>query len=406
MKIEIINTGTEILLGHVTNTHLSYLAHELFSIGHRVERQCTVPDGEAIRNALQESFERADVIVVTGGLGPTSDDMTREIVAELTRLPLLFHQEIWDHIQDRFHKRGKVAGENTKKQAYVPQGALFFQNQNGTAPGLIINHQLKTIVLLPGPPRELTGMWENQIFPWLKQHCFQSTHLVQKQWRIIGIGESEVEAKIEAPLRALGDSEIGYCARAGEVDLRIISSDPTFLQKAHELITQTFGSAIYCLGTESMEEIVVHLAQKKSLKIATAESCTGGLIAHRLTQISGSSQVFGFGWVTYENEAKIQELGVSRTLIETKGAVSQECVEAMAKGALQQSRADIAVAVSGIAGPTGGTSEKPVGTCWISWATPKKVRFEKKVLSQNRDTFKQMASQYALQGIRLILEEM
>lgn len=175
MNIEVINTGTEILLGHVTNTHLGYLAKELFSIGHRIDRQTTVPDGDAIRTALQEALVRNDLILVTGGLGPTSDDITREIVAELTQAPLQFHQEIWDHIVLRFQRRGKVAGENTRKQAYVPEGAVFFQNQNGTAPGLALHHQQKLIVLLPGPPRELIGMWENQVFPWLKKHFFEQS---------------------------------------------------------------------------------------------------------------------------------------------------------------------------------------------------------------------------------------
>jgi nicotinamide-nucleotide amidase len=400
MKIEVINMGTEILLGHVTNTHLGYLARELFSIGERIERQCTVPDGEAIRLALKESLQRSDLIIITGGLGPTSDDITREIAAELLDLPLTFVPEIWDHIVERFKRRNKIPGENNRKQALVPAGAEYLQNQNGTAPGLIIPFKAQTIVLLPGPPRELIGMWEKQAFPWLKEHLFQSTQVIQKQWRILGIGESDVEREIEPKLREIGATEIGYCARAGEVDLRLISSDKALLQKADQIITGHFQEAIYSLGTESMEEVVVRLARSKGIQISTAESCTGGLIAHRLTLVSGSSDVFGFGWVTYANEAKMQELGVAAEILSRSGAVSRETVEAMASGALRQSKADIAVSVSGIAGPTGGTAEKPVGTCWIGWATKDRVWSEKFILSQNRETFKMMASQHALDGIR------
>ncbi len=247
-------------------------------------------------------------------------------------------------------------------------------------------------------------MWEQQAFPWLKQHFFQSTEVIQKQWRILGIGESDVEREIEPKLREIGAIEIGYCARAGEVDLRVISSDKALLEKAHQIVTSQFKEAIYSLGTETMEEVVIRLAKAKGIQISTAESCTGGLISHRLTQVSGSSEVFSFGWITYANEAKTQELEVPPDLFDLKGAVSQEVVEAMALGALRQSRSQIAVSVSGVAGPTGGTDEKPVGTCWIGWATAQRVWSEKYLLSQNRETFKIMASQHALDGIRRWLE--
>ncbi len=400
MKIEVINTGTEILLGHVTNTHLGYLAKELFSIGHRIERQITVPDGEAIRQALSESLNRADLILITGGLGPTSDDITREITAELLDKPLQFIPEIWNHIVERFKRREKIPADNNKRQAMIPEGAIYFQNENGTAPGLLIPYNHQILVLLPGPPRELTLMWEKQAFPWLKQNLFKSTEIVQKQWRILGIGESDLEREIEPKLRAIGLTEIGYCARAGEVDLRVISSNRSHLDQAHQIVTKTFGKAIYSLGNQSMEAIVVELAQRQNRKIATAESCTGGLIAHRLTLVSGSSSVFEYGWVTYANAAKIKELKVPSETLNQFGAVSRETVLAMAQGALDESHADIAVAVSGIAGPTEGNAERPVGTCWIAWATKDRTWTENYLLSQNRETFKMMASQQALDGIR------
>ncbi len=400
MKIEVINTGTEILLGHVTNTHLAYLAKELFSIGYRIERQITVPDGEGIREALSESLKRADLIIITGGLGPTSDDITREISAELLDKSLEFVPEIWTHIVERFQRRQKTPAGNNLRQAMVPEGATFLQNENGTAPGLIIPYRHLVVVLLPGPPRELTSMWKNQAFPWLKENLFKSTEIVQKQWRILGIGESDVEKEIEPKLRAIGLTEIGYCARAGEVDLRVISSNLSHLDQAHEIVSKTFNEAIYSLGNETMEEIVVALAQAKKKKIATAESCTGGFIAHRLTLVPGCSSVFEFGWVTYANEAKIKELHLPSSTLDQFGAVSRETVLAMASGALQESNADISIAVSGIAGPTGGTAKKPVGSCWIAWATKERVWAEHYLLSQNRENFKMMASQLALDGVR------
>lgn len=400
MKIEIINTGTEILLGHVTNTHLGYLAKELFSIGYRIERQVTVPDGEAIREALSDSLKRADLIIITGGLGPTSDDITREITAELLNKPLQFIPEIWSHILERFQRRQKTPAENNRRQAMIPEGSHYLQNKNGTAPGLIIPYHHQTIVLLPGPPRELSKMWEDQAFPWLKKNLFKSTEMIQKQWRILGIGESDVEREIEPKLRAIGLTEIGYCARAGEVDLRVISSNLSHLDQADQIVATTFKEAIYSLGNASMEEVVVTLAQAKTKKIATAESCTGGLIAHRLTLVPGSSSVFEYGWVTYANEAKTKELKVPITTLNQFGAVSKEAVLAMAAGALQKSNADIAVAVSGIAGPSGGTIDKPVGTCWIAWATRDQEWADSYLLSQNRESFKMMASQHALDGIR------
>lgn len=189
------------------------------------------------------------------------------------------------------------------------------------------------------------------------------------------------------------------------MDLRILSTDQTLLTDCHHLIEKTFGAAIYSQGSESMEEVVVRLAQSKKKKIATAESCTGGLTAHRITQIPGSSEIFCFGWVTYSNEAKTQELCVPSAILESEGAVSAACVEAMAHGALQKSNAHFAVALSGIAGPSGGSENKPVGTCWIAWASAEGVRSEKLILSQNRETFKQMASQHALNGLRLLLQQ-
>ncbi len=405
MRVEVINTGTEILLGHVTNTHLGYLAKSLFELGLRVEWQVTVPDGVAIRVALEEAINRSDLILVTGGLGPTSDDVTREIAAELFSRKMIFHPEVLEKIRERFAKRHLVMGEIVKRQAYAPEGAVLLANDHGTAPGLILDEKGKTLVFLPGPPRELKPMWENEALPWLKAHRLQERVVHHRQWRIIGVGESAVQERIEEELRTLGEMEIGYCARSGEVDLRVIVQEPKLLDRAAEKILTAFGEAIYTEGTRGMEAVVIDLARQKGLKIATAESCTGGLVGHRLTNVPGSSDVFGFGWIAYANEAKVRELGVSEELLKIHGAVSREVVEAMASGAMQQSGADVAVAVSGIAGPGGGTPEKPVGMAWFAIATKRGVHSWEKRLSQDREVFKSMAAQAALDGLRRTILE-
>jgi nicotinamide-nucleotide amidase len=399
MKIEVINTGTELLLGHVTNTHLPWLAQQLFGLGWRVQRQVTVPDGEAIRTAVQEARQRAELIIITGGLGPTSDDITREVIAELLGRKLVFHEEIYAKILDRFARRKLVVPEIVRVQAMVPEGATILANDNGTAPGLILEEGPQTFILLPGPPRELQLMWKNQALPWLKAHR-QSQPLYEKIWRIVGMGESRVQELCEERIRQLGDFEVGYCARPGEVDFRLIGPDPHKLEEAGKIVWAQVGESIVGEGNENLETTVIRLAVQLRKKIATAESCTGGLVAHRLTNVPGSSAVFGFGWVTYAYEAKTQELGVSTELLQTHGAISEACVKAMAEGALRQSGADLAVAISGIAGPGGGTPEKPVGTCWLAVSTAAQTTTTLKMFSTDRESFKHMASQAALDLLR------
>jgi nicotinamide-nucleotide amidase len=405
MKVEVINTGTELLLGHVTNTHLGFLAQELFRLGLRIDRQVTVPDGAPIRQALLEARERgAELIVITGGLGPTSDDVTREIAAEVFGRTLVYDAEIWAQIEERFRRRNLVPNALNKGQAMVPSGARVLPNQHGTAPGLVIEEPGCAAVLLPGPPKELKPMWDEQVFPWLKTKCAGRRPLYEKVWRIVDVGESRAQEMIEADVRAIGDFEIGYCARSGEVDFRLITHDPELLEKAAAVVEEKFGTAICAGGTEPLEKIVVEAAKAAGRKIAVAESCTGGLIAHRLTNVPGSSAVFGFGWVTYANEAKVRELGVPAEMLAAHGAVSEEVARAMAEGARKASGADVAVAVTGIAGPEGGTKEKPVGLVWLAVAGAAGTRAESRQLSADRETFKFRVSQMALNMVRQALE--
>jgi nicotinamide-nucleotide amidase len=405
MRVEVINTGTELLLGNVTNTHLGFLAQGLFSLGLRVERQVTVPDGPAITDAFREAMARAEIILVTGGLGPTSDDITRDAVAEAFGKKLIFHQEILDGIAAKFATRNFKMNELQRSQAMVPEGGVVLENENGTAPGLIIESGRNIAILLPGPPSELHPMWKNGALPWLKQRFADKLPpMHEATLRILGLGETRVQILLEDKVKALGDVEVGYCARPGEVDLRLIAHEPDLVHRAADLARATLGDAIYAEGSATMEETVVLLARAAGRTVATAESCTGGLVASRITNVPHSSEMFRYGWVTYANEAKMTELGVPPELLEKHGAVSAEVAAAMAEGALRGADADLAIAVTGIAGPTGGTDEKPVGLVWFALARRDGVTETlQRNLSSRRDIFKAMASQVALDLIRKAL---
>jgi nicotinamide-nucleotide amidase len=405
MRVEIINTGTELLLGNVTNTHLGFLAQSLFGLGLRVERQVTVPDGVAIADAFKEALTRSELILVTGGLGPTSDDVTREAAAEAFGKKLIFHQEILDGIAAKFAARKFVMNDLQRAQAMVPEGGVVLENANGTAPGLIIENNETIAILLPGPPNELRPMWENSVLPWLRNRFAKSIGTMHEvTLRILGLGETKVQILLEDEIKALGAIEVGYCARPGEVDLRLISPDEKLVKKAADLAREKLGDAIYTEGSETMEQTVLLLARAAGKTVATAESCTGGLVASRITNVSHSSEMFRYGWVTYANEAKMTELGVPAEVLETHGAVSAETARAMAEGALIRSGADIAVAVTGIAGPLGGTAEKPVGLVYFGLAVKDgETQVVQKNLSPQRETFKYMASQIALDLVRRAL---
>ena len=404
MRIEMINTGTEILLGHVTNTHLGFLAQSLFGLGLRVARQVTVPDGVAIAEAFEDAMSRCELIIVTGGLGPTSDDLTRDAAAEAFGLELIFHQEILDGIAARFAERKLVMNDLQRSQAMVPKGGVVLENKFGTAPGLIVQNDQTVAVLLPGPPRELRPMWENEALPWLKEHFrAKLAPLYEVSLRVLGVGESRVQLLVEEEIKALGEIEIGYCARPGEVDLRLISIDEKLVSRAAELARGKLGDSVYALNAESMEQTVVRLLAQAGKTVATAESCTGGLIAHQLTNVPGSSAVFRAGWVTYSNEAKTRELGVPFDLLEKHGAVSLEAAAAMAQGALEKSGADFAVSTTGVAGPD-AVEGKPVGLVYLGLAEKgKDPQTEERRVGSSREGFKNMTAQIALDLVRRAL---
>lgn len=405
MRVVVINTGTEILLGDVLNTHLTFIAREIFPLGLRVERQVSVPDGSAIHDALRENFGRADLIFMTGGLGPTTDDITREITAKMLGLELLPDPELEASITQRLLSRGIRLTDRILRQARVPRGAAVLPNENGSAPGLYFPANLSAssvsphLFLLPGPPRELRPMFVRSVLPILQRIVRPEVAFACRSYRIVGMGESYVEEAVGPQLLAVSGLELGYCARMGEVDLRVIGSTEV-VEKAEAIIQAKLATAIFSTSGEDLETVIVRQLAQKKATVAVAESCTGGYLAHRLTNVPGASDVFLAGYVTYSNQAKISMLGVMPAAIAEHGAVSEPVVRAMAEGARERSGSTFALATTGIAGPGGGSEAKPVGTAYIALAGGGKTVVRQLFFPTDRETFKQLATQMALNLLR------
>lgn len=411
MIIEVINSGTELLLGEVINTHAAWIAKRVFPLGLLISRQTTVPDGPAIRDAVCETFNRADIVFITGGLGPTTDDITREAVAEILGLKLVPNETVRVAIEARLGSRGYKLLERMLRQTMVPEGSIVLPNKNGTAPGLYIP-SLSTpssasphFFLLPGPPRELKPMFEESVLPILRGLLGDLPEKDCRIYRVVGLGESAVEEMIGLELSQNKDLEVGYCARPNEVDFRLIGSKQ-LLDTLEPRIVQTLGKNLVSAKGEGIEEWITHCLAAMGLTISTAESCTGGLLANRLTNVPGSSKVFHHGFVTYSNESKSDLLGVSQALLSEHGAVSEPVASAMAEGALRNANSDFSLALTGVAGPDGGTPEKPVGTVFIAMAqVGKPTHCQNFSFPVDRATFKQLATQAALDMLRRALLE-
>ena len=407
MRIEIINTGSELLLGSTLNTHGAWLGQELLSLGLRVQCQLTVPDGDAIRDALREAVTRSDAVIVTGGLGPTSDDLSREATAEALEIELIEDEHAVRCITAYFEERGLSMTPSNLKQALNPCGADVLPNPNGTAPGVYVPPRLGNaacaVFLLPGPPHEMHAMYHAEVAPRLRALTDLSTDHGISMLKLVGVGESRFQDALDAQLNQIDGVEIGYCARPGEMDLRVIGTYAG-RENAIALTKETFPECVVSDDDRSLEEVLMHTLTEQSKTIATAESCTGGRIASRITDVSGASSVFTHGFITYSNEAKTELLGVPKDLLETHGAVSEEVATAMAAGAMEKAQSDIAISVTGIAGPTGGSEEKPVGTVWIGISVRGEQPYAiKKFYPNGREIFKQLVSQASLyKGLRCI----
>lgn len=415
MITELINTGSELMLGRVLNTHQQWLCSQLADLDFVVSRQVAVPDtGPDIQAAVRESLGRADLVVVTGGLGPTSDDLTRDLLAALLRRPLRENPAVLAHIQSFFRGRNRDMPVRTRVQAMVPEGALVLENANGTAPGLAIEvrpnpfrstGETSWLVLLPGPPRELRPMFSATVVPLLRRVLSRDAAFVCRTLRSTGIGESLVEERVGPRLGPLAERglDIGYCARPGQVDVRLSArgADAAFLvAQAEEIVRTSLGGHIYSAENEELEQVVVRLLTERGQTLALAESCTGGCVGHRITNVAGASAVLLADLVTYSNAAKEKFLGVEAGLLAVHGAVSEPVARQMAEGARRQTGADFALALTGIAGPGGGSPEKPVGTVFISLANATGTSVQRYLNPWDRLTFKQVAAQQALELLR------
>lgn len=407
MIIELVNTGTELLLGDVVNTNAAWLGQQLAALGLRIDRQTVVPDGMPVKLALAEAARRADVLIVTGGLGPTNDDMTREAAAELLGQPLELNEKAMATLEEFFRQRGRVVTETNKKQAMVVRGGRPLENPFGTAPGQYIPPECGAekglncaIFLLPGPPRELKPMVEGQVQRQLVRLQPDLAGRSVLYLKVTGMGESDIVDKIEKDLEATEGLELGYCLGRGDVDVRL-SGKREIVAAAAELVRSRIGDFVVSEDRRLIEQVVVDLLKARGQWVATAESCTGGELASRITNVSGASNVFGHGFITYANEAKSLHLGVPAGLIVQHGAVSEPVAQAMAEGALRASGADHALSCTGVAGPTGGTEEKPVGTVFVGLASKNESTVVRKLFFPGaRDRFKVMTTQSALEILR------
>ena len=405
MRTALLNTGTELLLGDVQDTHLAFIAREIFPLGLRVEEQRTVPDGAAIRDALAELFSRCEILFITGGLGPTTDDITRDIVADLLGLELQQNAELLASLKERLKARGIRWSSRIARQADVPSGARILPNENGSVSGLYlkpnINPKIRSphLFVLPGPPRELQPMFRESVMSILGSIAKLSGTVERRLYKIAGVGESTVEDAIGEKVLAIPGIELGYCARPGEVDVRIVG-EPGAVTRADAIITCSLGPSIFSTSDETLEEVLVKLLAKRKETLALAESCTGGLLANRITNVPGASEVFIAGSVPYANEAKTDMLDVDSKLIEERGAVSEEVALELAEGARVRAGSTYALATTGVAGPSGGSVEKPVGTVYVGFATPDQTVARKFFFPNDRETFKQQTAQAAFDLLR------
>ena len=406
MRAALVNTGSELLLGDVQDAHLAFIAREIFPLGLRIEERRTVPDSEVIRRTLTELFPRCEILFVTGGLGPTTDDITREMVAESLGLELRQDPQLLAWLQRRLQVRAIKWTSGIARQAEVLPGAHVLPNENGSASGFYlkanINPRIPTphVFVLPGPPRELQPMFRKFALPILHSIIEVPLPVERRSYSIAGMGESLVEKAIGEKVLAIPGIELGYCARPGEVEVRIIGK-PDAIQKADAIIRNELGVSIFSAHDETLEAVVVKLLNQRKETLATAESCTGGLIANYITNVPGASEVFLAGYITYANNAKSDVLNVDPKLIDKHGAVSEPVARAMAEGARTRAASTYGVATTGIAGPNGGTDEKPVGTVYIALASAESETIAKKFFfPTDRETFKQLAAQTALDLLR------
>lgn len=411
MITELISVGTEILLGNIVNTNSAYLSEKCALLGLNVYYQDVVGDNEGrMRDVIKTALNRSDVVILTGGLGPTEDDITKEVTADLMGMPLeedSHSRKLIDKYLKEYEKNNpqRRITKNNYKQAMVPKGAIVLDNHNGTAPGLILEKKGKTAILLPGPPNEMKPMFEEYIVPYLQKN--QPEIIVSQMVKISGIGESQVAEEIQDLIGSQTNPTIAPYAKTGEVHLRVTASAENekackkLIKPVVKELKKRFGENVFATdASKTLEEAVIDLLKEKDLKLSLAESLTGGMIAQRIVNVSGASEVFGYGFVTYSNKAKHKCLGVKKSTLKEHGAVSAKCAREMAKGACKASGADISVSVTGLAGPGGGTEETPVGTVFMGCCYEGRTIAKEFHFTGNRMRIREQTTAHALAMLR------
>lgn len=375
LSVEVINLGDELLVGLRGNAHLLYLGQQLAQYGIAIARARVLRDDVAeVRRGFMEAWECSDVVITTGGLGPTADDLTRETIAQVLGVELVFDPEIEATIQDRFALMGRTMGAQQRKQCYCFAGGQSLHNRRGTAPGIFYRQQDKVLIMLPGPTHELEPMFEQEVLPRLQQAGWIGADPAYVQVRTCGVGESTVEQQMQPLMAAHPDLLVAYCVHEGLVDVRLSSREGALtyaqLQAIGHEARVIFGVDFVCFGDASLAKVVYHELRALGRTVALAESCTGGAVGDALTDIAGASAVFAGGVMSYTDEAKVAMLGVPEVLLDQHGAVSAECAAAMASGAAERLSADYGLSVTGFLGPDGGTEAHPVGTVHFGYHSP------------------------------------
>jgi len=407
MGTEILTIGTELLLGQIVDTNASWIGQRLAEAGVDLFYKSTVGDNaDRIEEALRQGLRRADAVITTGGLGPTEDDLTRDVVAAVLGRPLRLDPEVLAHIQRRFAHRRIPMPENNRKQAMIPEGAEVLSNPNGTAPGLFLRDGDRCVACMPGVPAEMKPMLVEQVIPRIRDAFGIRSRIVSRVLKTCGVSESKVDQAIGDYFREMRNPTIGVLAHAGEIHVRLTckGEDPAeiarLLDTLEAKIRERLGSLIFGRDDERLEALVGTLLRERGATLAVAESCTGGLVSSRLTDIPGSSAYFERGAVTYSQGAKAEMLGVSQTLIERSGPVSLPVARAMAEGVRRAGGTTFGLATTGVAGPAGGTPETPVGTVCIAlaWDGGEVVREYR--LHGGRELIKYRAAQMGLEMLR------
>ena len=412
MVVELISVGTEILLGNIVNTNAAYLAETCALLGCSLYHQTVVGDNEErMEEAIRQAIERADIVILTGGLGPTKDDLTKEVTAKVFGRKLYMDEHSRARIRDYFEKiKSKKVTENNWKQALVPEGAIVIDNLNGTAPGLILEDKErgKAAILIPGPPNEMKPMFEHDIAPYLNKK--QPEGIYSHMVKVCGIGESRAETMVADLMDAQTNPTLAPYAKTGEVHFRVTAracseeAAEQLMEPMIEEMKKRFGDAVYTTEENvTLEESVIRLLEEKKMTVTTAESCTGGKLSGRLLNVSGASGVYNEGYITYANASKEKILGVKHETLETYGAVSEQTAAEMALGAAKAAGADAALSVTGIAGPGGGTAEKPVGLVYIGCAVNGEVTVREYRFTGNREKNRDYA---VARAITLLREEL